>query len=32
MARTGLRLNMSEWQGGDEPAYRFGGELATRAR
>ena len=22
-----LRLNMPQWQGGAEPAYRFGGEL-----
>lgn len=22
-----LRLNLPQWQGGDEPAYRFGGEL-----
>src|SRR3546814_18323738 len=24
---TTLRLNMPQWQGGDEPAYRFGSEL-----
>jgi arginase len=27
MASTTLRLNMPQWQGGDEPAYRFGAEL-----
>lgn len=27
MTATTLRLNMPQWQGGDEPAYRFGAEL-----
>lgn len=27
MASRTLRLNMPQWQGGDEPAYRFGAEL-----
>lgn len=27
MTSTTLRLNMPQWQGGDEPAYRFGAEL-----
>jgi len=27
MASKTLRLNMPQWQGGDEPAYRFGAEL-----
>lgn len=27
MAEKTLRLNMPQWQGGDEPAYRFGAEL-----
>jgi len=27
MASTTLRLNMPQWQGGNEPAYRFGAEL-----
>lgn len=27
MASTTLRLNMPQWQGGDEGAYRFGAEL-----
>lgn len=27
MTSTTLRLNMPQWQGGDEPAYRFGSEL-----
>ncbi|MDO5611683.1 MAG: arginase family protein [Paracoccus sp. (in: a-proteobacteria)] len=27
MSSTVLRLNMPQWQGGDEPAYRFGAEL-----
>lgn len=27
MPTTTLRLNMPQWQGGDEPAYRFGAEL-----
>lgn len=27
MPSTTLRLNMPQWQGGDEPAYRFGAEL-----
>lgn len=27
MASTTLRLNMPQWQGGDEPVYRFGAEL-----
>lgn len=27
MAATTLRLNMPQWQGGNEPAYRFGAEL-----
>lgn len=27
MASTTLRLNMPQWQGGDEPAYRFGADL-----
>ncbi|MBL8528230.1 MAG: arginase family protein [Burkholderiales bacterium] len=27
MSTRTLRLNMPQWQGGDEPAYRFGGEL-----
>lgn len=27
MTPTTLRLNLPQWQGGDEPAYRFGGEL-----
>lgn len=27
MAATTLRLNMAQWQGGNEPAYHFGAEL-----
>jgi arginase len=27
MVSTTLRLNMPQWQGGNEPAYRFGAEL-----
>ena len=27
MSKTTLRLNMPQWQGGTEPAYRFGAEL-----
>ena len=27
MASKTLRLNLPQWQGGDEPAYRFGAEL-----
>ena len=27
MTSTTLRLNMPQWQGGNEPAYRFGAEL-----
>lgn len=27
MASTTLRLNVPQWQGGDEPAYRFGADL-----
>ena len=27
MSTRTLRLNMPQWQGGAEPAYRFGGEL-----
>lgn len=27
MPSTTLRLNMPQWQGGDEPAYRFGADL-----
>ena len=32
MTSTALRLNMPQWQGGNEPAYRFEAELLSQAR
>ena len=32
MTSTKLRLNMPQWQGGNEPAYRFGAELLAFLR